>query len=78
MGRNPRPCQYRSEVVVSPVGESLLWGRRTSDMFFPEEAKDDQLKVVLVPHASDQGAISTTGPDYSAGRSPRNSPEIDI
>lgn len=39
-------------------------GRRTSDMFFPDDVKDNQLNVVLIPPPSTNTPIASK-PDYS-------------
>jgi hypothetical protein len=42
-------------------------GRRTSDMFFPEEAKEDRLTVAVVAPTS-AGKTAATWPSYAKGR----------
>lgn len=46
-------------------------GRRTSDMFFPDEAKEDRLKVEIIAPTSASTKIATP-PNYTDGRRPNS------
>jgi hypothetical protein len=53
--------------IVNDEGQA----RRTSDRFFPDEAKEDRLRVELVPPPSTSKNVATP-PTYAEGSRPRN------
>ena len=56
--------------LLNGVDKGTGMGRRTCDMFFPEEAKEDTLRVeLLVPSSSPKAPLPR--PDYSIGSKPR-------
>lgn len=72
------PYLVLSDVAsLNQVTEDKDKGRRTTDVFFPDEAGDERLKLEVVPNAP--AAAPTTvptpiaKPDYSAGNRPRPS-----
>ena len=62
---------------LNQVTEDKDKGRRTNDIFFPDEAGDERLKVEVVPNAPAAAPTAdptpTTKPDYSRGSRPRSS-----